>query len=305
MKTVQTRKKMNRSKSAKPLVSVIMPVFNSARFLPEAIESILNQTYQNFEFIIIDDASTDNSLSIIKRYQKQYAHKIKVIELSHNLNCGGDACVNEGLKIAKGEYIARMDADDISYPTRLEKQVAYLEEYPRTFLLGSNADVIDKNSKIIGEKLEPTTHEEIYRSYLTFHPLIHPTCMIRRINAGKRFSYAIHYSANNDYYTFFSLLCQGKRFANLPDKLIQYRIHDKNDTFFKMKEKYFNTLKIRLSMVFLYGYQPKLLDILTSIIQTILIVTLPEKILKQIYFIVKGISKPRFSGFKIPALSRS
>lgn len=281
-----------------PLVSVIIPVFNAGEFLREAIESILYQTYKNFEFIIVDDCSTDGSWKIIKSYQKKYPAKIKTIRLKKNLNRGGDSCANLAIKRAKGKYIARMDADDIAVIDKLEKQVEFLEENPDIFLVGSNAHVINTKGIIIGEKLEPLKHKDIYNSYARFHPIIHPTSMFRRLINGKRFFYQISYSANNDYHTFFKLICTGFRFANLKEKLIYYRIHSGNDTFINMKDKFMNTLKIRIKMFLHYNYKPSLKDIFTSFVQLILLFLLPEKITKDLYLISKGIIK--FKDFLVP-----
>ena len=250
-KKISKEAKPNFAKASmgKPLVSVVMPVYNAQDYLAEAINSMLSQTYQNFELIIIDDASKDSSPEIIKRYQKKFPKKIKIITVKKNLNRGGDHCANLGIEIAKGKYIARMDADDISLPHRLEKQVEFLEKNPKVFLLGSNAYVIDKRGKVIGDKLEPSSSEEIYKSYTRFHPIIHPSAMCRRLINGRKFLYKIKYNANNDYYTFFSLLCQGFVFRNLDEKLIYYRIHETNDTFVNIKGKLINTLKIRFEMI--------------------------------------------------------
>jgi glycosyltransferase involved in cell wall biosynthesis len=279
-------------KNNKPFVSVIMPVYNAGSFLVPAVESILAQTYQNFEFIIVDDTSTDSSYKILQQYKKRFPKKITLLRMHKTLNCGGDACANEALKIAKGKYIARMDADDISHATRLEKQVAFMEKNKNVFLVGSNAFVIDKNGKTIGEKLEPLTHKAMYRSYCTFHPLIHPTLMIRRVYKGKTFSYDIKYNANNDYYTFFKRICQGFVFANLPEKLVYYRIHGKNDTFVNVKGKFLNTLKIRFLMVAKYGYRPTPKDIIVSTAQSTLLFLLPQNVTTQLYLLSKGILKP-------------
>lgn len=275
----------------KPLVSVVMPVYNAGEFLVEAIESILAQTYQNFEFIIVDDASTDNSLSVINSYQKRYPKKIRVVQMKKTLNCGGDSCANQGIKLAKGKYIARMDADDIAHPTRLAMQVAFLERNPQIFLVGSNAYVIDKKGKIIGQKNEPAIQKDIYKSYCTFHPLIHSSLMLRRIYKGKPFAYEIKYSANNDYYTFFKRICRGARFANLAEKLVFYRIHGKNDTFINVKEKFLNTFKVRLAMVLHYGYKPTVKDVAVTILQALIILTLPQKLTTSLYLFAKGIKR--------------
>ncbi len=285
------KKLINIGKMKQPLISVVMPVYNAGPFLAEAIESILSQTYQNFEFIIIDDASIDNSLSIIRDYQKRYPEKIRIIENKSNLNCGGDKCANKGLRIAQGKYIARMDADDIAHSERLEKQVDFLEKNANVFLVGANAYVIDKKGNKIGEKLEPLNHRDIEKTYFTFNPLIHPACTYRRSIKNKKFLYQIKYNANNDYYTFFKLLCKGYKFANLKEKLLYFRIHGKNDTFVNMKQKYWNTLGTRMIMMFNFGYKPTIKDLITSFVQTIIILLLPEKLLMNIYLFAKGIKR--------------
>ena len=268
-----------------------MPVYNAGDYLVEAIESIFKQSYQNFEFIIVNDHSTDNSGKIIQKYQKGNPDKIIAINLQRTLNRGGDACANVGLSKAKGKYIARMDADDISHPKRLEEQVNFLEKNKDIFLVGTNAFVINAKSKIIGQKLEPTTHNEIYKAYFTFHPIIHPSAMYRRIVNKKRFLYPKKFSANNDYYIFFKMLCHGHKFANLKKKLLYYRIHGKNDTFMNVKEKFINTLKTRFIMFFKHKYQPTFKQWLTTIAQSTVILFLPSGVTKKIYLLARGIIK--------------
>ena len=170
----------NTTHNRKPLVSVIMPVYNAGEFLVEAIESILDQNYRNYEFIIVDDGSTDNSWNIIKVIKEKYPKKIKIFRLKKQTNFAGNGAVNYGLKHTKGEFIVRMDADDISMPDRLEKQVDFMLKNPNLILLGTQAKVINKKGKIIGDKNVPLTHKEIYDKYGVVHPVIHPSCMFRR-----------------------------------------------------------------------------------------------------------------------------
>ncbi|MDD4353774.1 MAG: glycosyltransferase family A protein, partial [Candidatus Nanoarchaeia archaeon] len=128
-------------------ISVIMSAYNTERYIAEAIESILNQTFKDFEFIIIDDGSTDDSLKIIKRYVK----KDRRIKLIHNKkNIGLTKSLNKGLKIAKGQYIARMDADDISLPQRFQIQYDFLEKNKDIFLIGTTAFLIDDKGDRLG-----------------------------------------------------------------------------------------------------------------------------------------------------------
>ncbi len=119
------------------MVSIIMPVYNSSGYLSDAIESILSQTYSDFEFIIIDDASTDNSIEIIYSY-----HDPRIVLLKNDINLGVTHSLNKGIKHARGKYIARMDADDIALPQRIELQVDFLEKNPEFILVGSFFEVI-------------------------------------------------------------------------------------------------------------------------------------------------------------------
>ena len=123
-----------------PRISVIMSVYNSARFLAEAIQSILGQTYNDFEFIIVDDGSSDQSLEIIRSYAKM-DNRIRVLE--NEKKYGLAASLNRCIFIAKGDYIARMDADDICVPDRLEKQIAFLEQHPNIGIIGGSVQEID------------------------------------------------------------------------------------------------------------------------------------------------------------------
>lgn len=286
-KNVTTKKQTNQ-----PLVSVIMPAYNATRYIHEAINSILSQTYTNFELIIVDDASKDETKKVIQDYVKKYPGKIKGVFLKVNQNGGGDSCANEGIKLAKGEFIARMDADDIADSHRLEKQVAYLQTHQDVVLLGSNAFVIDEHGLITGEKTEPSTHKEIYKLYGTLHPMIHPTCMIRRVIGGKPFFYQTIYKDNRDYYTFFRLLCDGYKFANLPENLLYYRIHGNNYTFVNPKYKFYNTLHIRFEMLRLHGYKPSLSAVFSNITQALIVSVLPEQVLTNLYMLLKGIITP-------------
>jgi glycosyltransferase EpsE len=276
----------------RPLVSVVMPVYNADAYLTRAIDSILRQTYENLELIIVDDASIDGSVGIIERYKRLYPKKISFVRLSKNLNRGGDSCANVGISSAKGKYIARMDADDVSHPKRIEKQVRFLERHSSIFLVGSNAHIINKEEEVIGVKSEPNSHAEILKGYFTFHPVVHSSCMYRRfLKNGKIFIYDKKYKCNNDYYTFFKLIVDGYSFHNLSEKLIRYRIHDKSVTFSNIRKNFIQTFKIRMEMVFKHGFRPTLSGIFITSLQIGVVSLLPEKILLKLYLLTKGIAK--------------
>lgn len=160
-----------------PLVSVLMPAYNAEKYITEAIESILNQTYKNFEFIIIDDCSTDKTWKIIQKYQKK-DQRIIIFRNKENLNLG--KTLNLGINNAKGKYIARMDADDISLPYRLEMQVKFLEDNPRVGIVGSNLIIIDKNNYPIATRRYPLKDKDIRNKIFLYNPFAHPVIMYRK-----------------------------------------------------------------------------------------------------------------------------
>ena len=133
----------------KPLISVIMPVYNAANFLPQAIESILNQTYSHFEFIIIDDASKDNSWKIIKQYARK---DNRIHAFKNHINLGVSLTSNIGISKAKGKYLVRMDADDISFSDRIEKELKFLLNNPSVVAVGGQCIIIDEYNHSIGKK---------------------------------------------------------------------------------------------------------------------------------------------------------
>jgi glycosyltransferase involved in cell wall biosynthesis len=166
-----------------PKVSVIMPVYNAQDFLAQAIESILAQTFKDFEFLIINDGSKDNSLDIIKIYLE----KDRRISLVSRGNMGLVETLNKGLAIAKGEYIARQDADDISLAIRLKKQVEYLDENPSIGLVGSNYHTIDVDHNILSTTDVFTLPDDLKLAEVFSNQFGHGTIMARReaiLNAG-------------------------------------------------------------------------------------------------------------------------
>lgn len=161
-----------------PLVSVVMSVYNGQITLNETIVSVLSQTLENFEFILIDDGSTDGSLEVLKEY------KIKdprVLIIQNDVNLGLAASLNKGIQIAKGKYIARIDADDICLPERFEKQVRFLEQNPSILFLGSNVTLIDDGGNPIREIQYETDPNELRWNMLfgTSGIIAHPSAMIR------------------------------------------------------------------------------------------------------------------------------
>lgn len=203
-----------------PKVSVLMPVYNAERYLAEAVESILEQTFEDFEFIIINDGSTDNSLSILQ----EYAAKDERIRLISRENRGLVATLNEMIDLAQGELLARMDADDIALPERLERQVAYLGTHSDCVVVGVRVTLIDPD----GETLRPwgkhTTHEEIDAEHMAQRggAITHPAAVIRAHAMRQIGGYSKELYPAEDLDLFLRLAEIGQ-VANIDEILLHYR----------------------------------------------------------------------------------
>lgn len=221
-----------KKENKKPKVSVIMSTYaEKLKYIDQSIRSILNQKFRDFEFIIINDNPKRKEL---EEFLKKYARKdsrIKIITNKKNLGAAGSR--NRGLKIAKGEYIAIMDADDISLKNRLEQQIKFLEKNSNIFLVGGGAIKINPRGDMIG------VHSPIKSSFLLklFLPLdnfiYHPTIMFR--NDGSNYRRSFKYSQDYDLYLRSLLL--GKSLANIKEPLIKYRLHGDSITQSKLREQ--------------------------------------------------------------------
>lgn len=206
------------------LVSVVMPVYNGALYLKEAIDSILSQTHTNLELIIINDGSTDDSEQIILSYTDE-----RIVYLKNEVNSRICVTLNRGLDIAKGKYIARMDCDDISVPERLQKQVEYMEQNPSIGILGSDIIVFGEG---IGERIFTFEHDKnCCKAGLLFNTCFaHPAVMIRKsLLDGHKFRYDEEYRGLED----FELWYRISRYAdliNLSFPLLRYRKHKSQET---------------------------------------------------------------------------
>ncbi|MDD4156759.1 MAG: glycosyltransferase family 2 protein [Candidatus Cloacimonetes bacterium] len=210
-----------------------MSVYNSENFLVETIESILNQTFRDFEFIIINDCSTDNSLQIIKEYSKKDG---RIILINNKINLGLTKSLNIGIKKAKGKYIARIDGDDIALRERLKIQYDFLEKNMDIFLVGSGAYNVDEKGKVITINKPLTEVEDIEKKLLTQNCLYHPTIMFR--NEG--FMYREKFTYTQDYDFYLNLLSNDKKISNIFEPLIKYRINPNAISWSKQsKQKYF------------------------------------------------------------------
>ena len=214
----------NPSADRAPRVSVIMAVHNAERWLAEAIESVLNQSFTDFEFLIHNDGSSDGSLEILQNYMTQDNR----IMVSTSDNQGPSAARNTAIDKACGEFLAIMDADDVCLPDRFEKQLAYLDANPDCVVIGGCETTMDEKRRPIFDLRVPLTHEEIDGNNLRgITSIRHPTVMMRRAIVLKCGNYDVSYRAAQDHDLWLRIAEIG-HLANLPDILIRYRIHDKS-----------------------------------------------------------------------------
>ncbi len=206
--------------SETPIVSVILPVYNAELYIKESIDSILNQTFTNFELIIINDGSTDNSEKIILSYLDLR------IKYTYQSNCGLAGALNNGIKLSKGKFIARQDQDDISYPNRLQKQVDFLEVHSNIILLGARAKIFTNNSTDFLIHKHAILPAVLKFDLLFDNPFVHSTIIFRKKDLDVIGLYNTDRAYFEDY-ELWSRFAEKGDVANLKDVLLDYRHHDK------------------------------------------------------------------------------
>jgi glycosyltransferase involved in cell wall biosynthesis len=223
----------------KVAISVIMSVYNASEYLVECMDSILNQTFDGFEFIIIDDCSTDNTCAMIEAYKDPRIRLYK-----NEVNEGLTRNLNKAITLATGKYIARMDADDISLPKRFERQYEFMEKNPEVGLCGTWYEIFGDYQKIVQYK---TDHDEIVLKLLYQSQFNHPSVMMRK-EVLDRFNikYNTDYTTAQDYELWprLTLVC---KVTNIPEVLLRYRFHSENISTRKRDLQNANALKIRLN----------------------------------------------------------
>ena len=231
-----------------PKISVILPVFNGEKYIKEAVNSILRQTYSNFELIILDDVSTDSTPQIIDLYTDK---RIRHVYFKERM--GLVKSMNYGIVISNGEYIARMDADDVSFKDRFAKQIDYMEKHIDIGVIGGQTIYIDDN-KIIGHVKYPITDNEIKETMLFRNPFAHPAVMIRKeVLINNNIYYNDKFSSCEDV-ELWSRLMKVTRFHNLNSFVLKYHISEGSLTMKAVKnyDSTINYINVIYSQVFSY-----------------------------------------------------
>lgn len=233
-----------------PEITLLMTAFNAEKYIDNAIESVLRQTFEDFELLIINDGSTDNTVSIIEGYADE---RIRLI--NNDQNKGLEFSRNRGLTEAKGKYVAILDSDDIAFHTRLEKQYAYLERNPDCALCGSHADIIDEQGKLTGEQLTGPADPEQFRMRLLFHnffvnsSVMYRTELVRALGGYRDFAPA-------EDFELFVRIAQEAKIHNIQEPLVQYRKHHDNISLKQHKKAVEAVSRIKLIQLELLGINP-------------------------------------------------
>lgn len=258
-----------------PAVSVIMPVYNAAAFLGRAIDSVVTQTFTDWELIVVDDGSTDGFTKVVERY----ASDPRIHSYTDPINQGVSHALNRALGHARGTFIARLDADDIALPQRLEEQVNYFIEHPDVGLLGGRAITISEKGDAIGAiNNVPLDNTSIQYTLLFNSAFVSSTVMFRRALLEKTNGFCEDGRVFDDF-DMWSRIARNTRAANLPDHLVQYRIRKGGltgttpDALAKVREQ-----RRRNFNFYLPHMEARTLELLASVDQVPLNATIPEMI---------------------------
>lgn len=289
-------------KNKKPKISVIMPVYNTAHYLSQAIDSILNQTYQNFELIIVDDGSTDKSWEILP----QYARINKKIKLFRNKkNYGISEAAKKAILNAHGDFIARVDSDDTIPFDRFEKQIQYLIKHPDVIVVGGQVELINKKGEFIAFKYFPKIHKDIVNMAFTAMPIQQGAMMVNKKKLPKNFVWYKNRLNTSEDLDFFMRVFQYGKAANLKDVCLYYRQHGENLTQVENPKKiFYQAYEVRQLAIKKYNLHPKLTTLLLLYIQYVLVSLLPASAIYPLYYIWRGIRPSKLTRNKYQILPK-
>ena len=255
-----------------------MPAKNAGEFVGAAVESIIDQTYKNWEMIVVDDGSTDETGKILQKFAK----KDKRITVITNMQSKGiGASLNLALTKAKGKYIARMDGDDISLPNRLATQVAFLQKHPKIVAVGGQAEMIDGEGEIFAYKHFPTDSTKLREMIMWMVPIQHPIMMARG-EVYKQCRYDETFKTAEDVELFIQLLKFGE-LGNVPQVVYQYRKADTSNGYHNLKQTFYLTLLGRYRGITKHGYIPSVKGVILSLMQLLVVTLLPAKWIIRLY----------------------
>jgi glycosyltransferase involved in cell wall biosynthesis len=253
-------------------VSVLMPAYNAEKYVGEAIESILNQTFTNFEFIIIDDGSSDRTWEIIQDYAIKDA---RITALKHEKNIGISGTRNQLIDLARGKYVIWQDADDISMKYRVDHQYLFMESHPAVGICGGYLQFFNERG-LQGVRKYAVDDESLRRTIFRYSPVAQPAAIVRTHILKEAGKFSAELSSAEDLEVSFQIGTQYK-FGNLQEVLIKYRNYTQSSTFTDIKSMELNTLKIRIRNIRNGAYRFSLIDLLYNFLQFISIYLIPPQ----------------------------
>lgn len=265
-----------------PEISVVIPAYNAEQYLSDSVESILQQTFQRFEIIILDDCSIDSTWSIAKRFAALDS-RVQAIRNQENLGIAGNR--NKGRAVARGKYLAWQDADDISLPTRLEKQYQYLESHPNVGMVGGNIEIF-RGDRVLGTREYPSTDAAIRACIFRYSPIAQPAAMLRLAALHSAGEYNLDYPPAEDLDMTFRI-GEGFELANLADVVLRYREVPTSATFTRLRKIEKTTLEIRRKYSRSTAYRMTATDKLYNFAHFISMFILPAKIKINLFHLLR------------------
>ena len=267
-----------------PDISVLLSVYNSENYISESIESILDQSYANFELIIVDDCSTDGSFEICKSYANKDR---RIVLLRNSVNLGGCQTLNEGLKHTRGKYVARQDNDEWSYPDRLAKQIKFMEDNPEVGVLGGSMEIINEMGEIVGKRNYKTTDSSIRKYIFRYSPFSHPLVMFRKSILDKVGYYDCTHAPADDYELYFRM-GQESKFANLNDVLLKYRVVATSLTNSRTRKMELKTIGVRKKYKNTDNYKINVFDKAYNFFHFLSVYLVPAKIKIYLFNVLRN-----------------
>lgn len=259
-----------------PRVTVLMPVLNPhPEYFPVAIKSVLDQTYEDFELLVVEDPSCRSAREHLAEFDDP-----RIVHVRNEKPTSLVQQLNQGLRMARGQWVARFDADDICEKERLAKQIAFLEDNPGIAVLGTQIRIIDEQGKVVGYRRYPEEHREIVTSLRRFNALAHPSVIYRRDEVVRSGGYrTTHGCPVADYELWSRLARRGVRFANLKEVLISYRIHGAAMKTKKVRRFLIGTLLVKRD----YWCREMTLEDWTRVVLEILLLAMPQRLVLRLF----------------------
>ncbi len=267
-----------------PQVSIVMPVYNASRYLVEAMDSVVAQTYTDWELIAVDDASTDDSAATLDRYAEM-DKRIRVFRNATNMRVG--ATLDTAVRHARGTFIARMDGDDICFPDRLEKQVRYLEEHPDVVAVGGQVLRIGEDDSSMGTKTFPTDPDKTYEMMFLSIPIQHPTLVVNTALLPVGFTWYDGWPCGEDSNLFFKIAQYGK-LTNVDAFVLKYRHVPGGNGLKDPRATFMKTYRARNLALQKYGYRATRRARLISNIQLVAIHLIPNRFVPRIFDLLRA-----------------